>query len=105
MDKNELVREVTKKLIEEGKLIEAGFAIMKIMTLSNVDVSPGQIRDMRVALFAGAHHVFNSIMSTLDEGAEPSEADMKRIDLIDKELDKFIKEFKRTHLTGKGPFQ
>jgi hypothetical protein len=105
MDKDELVREVTKKLIEEGKLIEAGFAAMKIMTLSNIDVPPGQIRDMRVAFFAGAHHVLASIMTTLDPGEEPTDADMNRIDLIHKELDEFIEEFKRRHLTGKGPFQ
>jgi hypothetical protein len=104
MDKNKLVREVIKKLIEEGKLIEAGFAAMNAMAMPP-NAGPDQVNDMRTAFFAGAHHVFNSITSTLDPGEEPTDADMKRIDLIAKELDQFIVEFKRTHLTGKGPFQ
>jgi hypothetical protein len=106
MDKNELVREVTKKLIEEGKLIEAGFVSLKMIALDK-NASPAQISDMRTAFFAGAHHVFSSIMTTLDEGAEPTAADLKHVEMIHKELDKFVKQFKRTHvhLTGKGPFQ
>jgi hypothetical protein len=105
-ERHELMREVTKKLIEEGKLIEAGFVALKMIAMDK-QASAAQISDMRIAFFAGVHHVFSSIMTTLDEGAEPTEADLKHVKMIHEELDKFVKQFKRTHvhLTGKGPFQ
>jgi hypothetical protein len=102
----ELVREVTEKLIKEGKLIEAGFVALKMIAIDK-NASAAQISDMRIAFFSGVHHVFSSIMMTLDEGAEPTEADLKHVEMIHKELDKFVKQFKRAHpnLSGKGPFQ
>jgi hypothetical protein len=34
----------------------------------------------------GAHHLFTSIMTILEPGTEPTAKDLKRMDLIDKEL-------------------
>jgi len=48
---------------------------------------------MRNAFFAGAQHLFSSIMTILEPDAEPTEKDMQRMDLIDKELRAFINDF------------
>lgn len=82
-------RELTKGLIERGKLIEAGFALYVMQALkSDVrNVSPHVLRDVRNAFMAGAEHVYSSIMTTLDPGEEPTEADMERLDLIDAEVE------------------
>ena len=45
------------------------------------------------AFFGGAQHLFGSIMSILDPGHEPTERDMRRMDLIAHELEAFIHEF------------
>jgi hypothetical protein len=47
---------------------------------------------MHYAFMAGAQHLFSSIMTILDPEAEPTERDLKRMDLIDQELEAFRKE-------------
>jgi hypothetical protein len=47
---------------------------------------------MRIAYMAGAQHLFSSIMTILEPGQMETEADVSRLDLIDKELDKFAQE-------------
>ncbi len=41
-------------------------------------------------------------MTILEPGAEPTDNDLKRIDLIDKELREFIKDFEVSHLKTEG---
>ena len=76
--------ELTKGLIDQGKLIEAGFLIYDKLFLS--DVSPAARDLARVTFMAGAEHVFASIMSSLDPGDDPTPADLDRLDSIDTEL-------------------
>src|SRR4051812_2230018 len=64
----------TKGLVDQGKLIEAGFAAFKMMTLQHA--SPEQIADMRIAFFAGAQHLWGSVMTMLDPGENETDADM-----------------------------
>lgn len=92
-DKEKLVAEMTKRLVEDGKLIEAGFAALCVMSIPQ-DASPMQVHDMRMAFFAGAQHLLGSIMSILDPGSEPTEKDMQRMELISDELDQFIAQYK-----------
>lgn len=47
---------------------------------------------MRMAFFAGAQHLWGSINGTLDPGAQPSVDDMRRMEKISDELDKFVAE-------------
>jgi hypothetical protein len=65
---------------------------LKIMSVAD-DAPPIQIEEMRNSFFAGAQHLFASIMHGLDPDKEPTEADMRRMDLIDAELKRFITEF------------
>ena len=66
-----------------------------------MSVSPNapqiQIDEMRNAFFAGAQHLFASIMGILDPEAEVTEADLKRMDAIAGELQNFYNEFLTKH--------
>jgi hypothetical protein len=89
-------------LTERGLLIEAGFVSLRLAALD--PTAPDiQITEMRMAFFAGAQHLFTSIMSILEPGSEePTEKDMLRMDLIHRELDKFGRDFELRHLPSKG---
>lgn len=78
--------EVTKALTDKGKLIEAGFAAFRHMAMAK-DAPPVQVSEMRLAFMAGAEHLFSSIMGILDPGDEPTDTDLRRMDLISTELD------------------
>jgi hypothetical protein len=88
-----IVDDLTKKLVDEGKLIEAGWVgLMFACDLQSA--SDIQKREMRKAFFAGAQHLFGSLMSFLEEGREETENDMRRMSQVHEELQSFIKEFK-----------
>ena len=92
----QLVDEVTKIFTERGKLIEAGWHGLRIQALPE-DASEIQLSEMRMAFFAGAQHLFSSIMSILDPGEEPTDADLKKMDQIHAELKEFLREYKEKH--------
>lgn len=78
--------DVTKELTDKGKLVEAGFAAFAHFVIAK-DAPAIQLREMQLAFMAGAEHVFSSIMNILDSGEEPTDVDLRRMDLIHKELD------------------
>jgi hypothetical protein len=80
--------DLTKDLADKGKLIEAGFAVFAHFVIPK-DAPPDQLSDMRLAYMAGAEHLFSSIMNILDPGEEPTDADLLRMDLIQKEIDEW----------------
>jgi hypothetical protein len=94
-----VVDDVTKRLTDEGKIIEAGWASLKLMAIPK-DASETQLQEMRTAFFAGAHHLFGSMMSFLEEGEEETENDLKRMDLVAKELAGFMADFKMKHMSA-----
>ena len=81
----EMIDAISKKLADDGKIIAAGFAGLRLSI-----IPPGapqaQVDDMEAAYMGGAQHLWSSIMSILDPEAEPTLADLRRMDLIDKEL-------------------
>lgn len=83
---------LSRELADQGKLIEAGWIGLRIAAIAP-DAPPIQLEEMRMAFFAGAQHLFSSIMTILEPGMEPADKDIDRVDLIDKELRHFIKEF------------
>lgn len=95
--------ELQRRLTDKGLLIEAGWIGLRIACIPP-DASELQLDEMRGAFFAGAQHLFSSMMSILDEDREPTENDLRRMDLIDKELRAFIADYSRRHgLTGFPP--
>lgn len=98
-----IATELSKKLADEGKLIEAGWAGYRMMVLPP-NAPQIQIDECRMAFMAGSQHLFSSIMNILDPGADPSTADLRKMDLIDKELREFAREMqlKITKTKGSG---
>lgn len=92
-----LAAKLTKDASDAGKLIEAGWIALRALAVPP-DAQPVQIDEMRNAFFAGAQHLFGSIMSILDPGEDPTDADLGRMDLIQAELDEFITDFGLRHI-------
>lgn len=102
-DRNHLER-FTKELIDQGKLIEAGWVGMRL-ACGLEDAPADQLHQMRMAFFAGAQHLMGSMMSALDPEAEPTDEDLRRMGLIMGELDGFITAFARDHIPSVGGVQ
>jgi hypothetical protein len=83
---------VSRELTDQGKLIEAGWIGLRIAAIP-LDASALQLQEMRMAFFAGAQHLFASIMTILEPDAAPTDKDMERMDLIQRELQAFINDF------------
>jgi hypothetical protein len=79
---------LTKELTNEGKLIEAGWIGLRLAAVP-LDAPAVQLHEMRNAFFAGAQHLYTSIMTIMDPGTEPTDNDLKRMEMIHKELDGF----------------
>lgn len=92
MDQNSALAELSRHLTDQGKLVEAGWIGMRIACM-DLNAPEIQVNEMRMAFMGGAQHVFSSIMTILDPGDEPTEADMKRMDLIANELAEFGRTF------------
>jgi hypothetical protein len=87
MDKA-MLDELSRKLTDQGKLIEAGWIVCRIAWVPR-DAPEVQVTEMRRAYMAGAHHLFASIMSIMEADREPTAADMRRMELIHEELEAF----------------
>lgn len=92
----EFLRRVERDLTDKGLLIEAGWTGFRVACELH-DAPRQQLEQMREAFFAGAHHLFASILGILEDGAEPTPTDLSRMDKIDAELDRFIREFAARH--------
>jgi hypothetical protein len=92
--REELLIGVSRKLADEGRLIEAGWVSLQASAIP-ADAPPVQLKEMRMAFMAGAQHLFHSIVGILDADEEPTDADMRRMDLINAELTAFYEEMKR----------
>lgn len=77
---------------DQGRVVEGGWR--GLSAIWGLDTAPEvQKMEMRKAYYAGAQHVFGSIMGLMGpSGEEPSEREMKVLDDIHKELDAFAAE-------------
>ena len=92
---------LSRELTDGGKLIEAGWLGLRI-ACELEDAPAIQLEEMRNAFFAGAQHLFSSIMTLLEPDAEPTDKDLERLDLIDGELMAFINDFSVRRLPTEG---
>lgn len=95
VDINEIIDSATKRFVDDGRLIEAGWQAYRMLCIPP-DAPDIQVSESRLAYFFGAQHLFASIMGILEEGAEPTDADLQRMDSINSELEAFIAEVKRS---------
>ena len=87
------IDEVTKTLVDQGLVIQAGWKGYELGVLSP-DAGTLQRTETRMAFFAGAQHLFSSIFSILSPEAEPTEKDLERMSQIHRELERFVAELK-----------
>ena len=100
----QFLNQLSRRLADEGKLIEAGWISLRLYAMSP-DAPPVQLREMRMAYMAGAQHLFASIMGILDPGVQETPGDMRRLDLIQRELLAFGDELKRWAAATPSPSQ
>jgi hypothetical protein len=81
--------ELTQKLANEGKLIEAGFAAY--VMVNKIDIADPALPRLRDAFMSASEHLWSSIMAALDPGDDATPADMRRMDAIQAELDAWRK--------------
>lgn len=77
-----------KKLADEGMLIEAGWVGFRLSAIPQ-GAPKDQLSAMKIAFMAGAAHVFTAMIGIMDEDAEPTDADMERMQLIHEEMERF----------------
>ena len=94
VDIRQLTELLEQKLVDDGKLMEAGFRALQVYFIPK-SASQDQINDMRMAYFAGAQHLWSSVMGILDPGEEPTEKDMRRMSNINDELSAWTNEMTR----------
>lgn len=98
--RNRAAREIAEKLtraaMDQGLIIKAGWVSFLQMVYPN-GTTEQQREELRAAFYGGAHHLYASIMNVLDPGDEPTPDDLRRMALIDHELEAFLQEFKRRH--------
>lgn len=92
---------LSRELTDKGKLIEAGWVSLRLAAIPP-NAPAVQLQEMRNAFFAGAQHLFSSIMTILDPDGEPTADDLKRMDLIDNELCEFINDYSVRNLPPSG---
>lgn len=83
---------MTHFAVNKGKLIETGWLALAATAYPN-GMTDEQRKQLRAAFFAGAHHLLASIMHTLDADREPTADDMRRMELIQHELNAFLQEY------------
>jgi hypothetical protein len=99
---SDVVQRLTSALIAQGRIVEAGWQSYRMVVIP-ANASTVQLVESRKAFFAGAQHLFSSIMVALDPGSEPTEADLERMDKINAELRAFGEEIQRSIVPkGKG---
>lgn len=92
---------LSREFTDQGKLIEAGWIGLRIAAM-DPRAPADQIREMRMAFFAGAQHLYSSIMTIMDPGEEPTDSDLERVAKIDAELKSFIADFEMKHIETRG---
>jgi hypothetical protein len=76
---------ITRMLADEGKLLEAGWQVYRLLCLR---MPPHENReDLQEAFMAGCEHTFASMIGMLDSEEEPTDADMQRMNMLHAELE------------------
>ena len=89
----EIALEMATHAVKEGKLIEAGWSAFRIIII-HPEATAKQLENARMAFFAGAQHLYGSLISVLDPGAEPTANDLIMMEKIHNELEAWKKETK-----------
>ena len=91
MANRQYLEALSKRLADEGKLIEAGWVGLRLAAIP-LNAPAVQLEEMHNAFMAGAQHLFSSIMTLLEPGEMETPNDMRRMELIATELAAFGRE-------------
>ncbi|MBR0693605.1 hypothetical protein [Bradyrhizobium lablabi] len=84
-----LAEQIARDWVDKGKLIEGGWVGFKNAAIPST-TPPERIEQMRNVFFAGARHLFFSIVMLCDDAdADATDQDIDRMMLIDEELRAF----------------
>ncbi len=97
----EAAQDLAEGLADAGEIIEGGFAGFRMMVIPK-GAPAIQVHEMRLAFFAGAQHLFASIMAVMDSDREPTPRDLHRMTMVHEELEAFRKDFELNHLRTDG---
>lgn len=84
---------MVRALVDKGCLMAAGFEGLRLGVIPP-DASQVQLDSMRMAYMLGAQHLYGTLMSVFDSGSEPTDNDVRRLELIDRELGEYAKSMK-----------
>jgi hypothetical protein len=95
------LQRLERELTDRGLLVEAGWVGFRLAVIHQ-DAPKDQLEEMKMAFFGGAMHLYQSIMSIMESGEEPTEKDLDRMALIHNELQKFGKDFELRATRSEG---
>ncbi len=93
--------ELARKAADRGQLIELGWVAFRRLVLAE-DASGARLAEMRLAYRAGAQHLFATIIGIMDQGHDPTAADLHRMDLLAGEAAEIEKELRLLLANTKG---
>jgi hypothetical protein len=79
-----VVEAILKRMANEGRLIEGGW--LSFLEFVPPNTTAQQVNLLKLAYYCCAEHLFNSIMTIMDEDREPTENDLKKMSLLQKEI-------------------
>ncbi len=79
------VHNISGHAADRGSLMEIGF--VAFVATSNPPLPASELQRWRDAYFSGAQHLWASVFDILDPDSEPTEKDMRRMDLVNHELE------------------
>ena len=82
---HEAVHGISSAAADRGSLMEIGFAAF--VATANPSIPVQDLRQWRDAYFAGAQHLWAGVFEVLDEAREPTDRDLRRMELIAHELE------------------
>lgn len=83
------MRPIIQSLIDQGQMLEAAWQSFRLMALPIVTGSR-ELDAFKETFFAGAAATFETMMHAMEEGhQEPTEADLRRMDALAAEVNKW----------------
>ena len=88
-------------LFTDQPSIAAGWESYRRLVVPST-VSQVQVDECKLAFYAGATVLFYSILKSLDEGDEPTEGDLQKMDDIHEEIERFTTTFDQQVIKRRG---
>jgi hypothetical protein len=96
-----LAVEISRRLADEGKLIEAGWQVFRMLALHD-ERNVAQLDRYKDTWDSSAQHLFSTIFAILEDGVEETPADLRRMDNIKAEVDAIYRRLQLRFKRAKG---